>query len=252
MKIQFFIFLCLIFLLASCKKKDLPVIAPEIEIGNTQGMMVNLIDSNIAGSNFTLGEFYYDVNNDGENDILFNLRYSYSPGGGSHGYQKMTLLNNKISLLGNAFDDTVFIKFDTTVLNFGFGNKYVNRYRRFYFTRMGSNDSIASLNHYPHKAYQYRVGNIIKQADNASNVETILHDDNVDMNDSTIKTYTSNDTTFVHYINEKINENPYPMNTDIYFGFKFNDGKSSRLGWIKLKIISKGSTHLYEIAIQKN
>lgn len=124
----FALIILFVILSISCKKKSLSPLPPFIEIGNSAKMEIHTIDSNISAPwPFSLGipgEFDFDVNNDGENDLRFSINYSYSVGGGAHGHQYLKLLNNRISLAGNPFEDTVFIKFDTTILNFGLGNLF--------------------------------------------------------------------------------------------------------------------------------
>lgn len=234
----------------ACVRKT--IIPNSIEIGNPTGMIITQLDSTLFSSRFTPTSFLMDLNTDGENDLNFYIDYSYSPGGGAHGNIKVKFLNNKIAFKGAKFDENVYIRLDTSYVNFkppAIEKKVV---RSYYFIPNGAKDSISSINIYPFKTQALEKGNIIFTGDNFENIETYLHEDNPSTNDALYKTYTSGDTTYTFFVNQKINEDPFPWNKEIYFGFKLDDKSGSRLGWIKFNILDISSIKIRENAIQKN
>lgn len=234
----------------ACVRKT--IIPNSIEIGNSTGMIITQLDSTLIPARLTPISFLMDLNTDGENDLNFYLDYSYSPGGGAHGNIKVKFLNNNIAFKGAKFEENVYLRLDTSYVIFlpPAIEKKVVRY--YYFTPIGTKDSISSINFYPFKTQALEKGNIIFMGDKFESVETNLHEDNPSTNDTFYKTYTSNDTTYTFFTNQKINEKPFPWNKEIYFGFKLNDKSGSRLGWIKFNILDISSIKIIETAIQKN
>ncbi len=234
----------------ACVRKT--IIPSSIEIGNSTGMIITQLDSTLIPSRYTPISFLMDLNTDGEDDLNFYMDYSYSPRGGAHGNIKVKFLNNNIAFKGAKFDENVYIRLDTSYVNFkppAIEKKVV---RSYYFIPNGTKDSIVSINKYPFKTLALDKGNIIFTDDNFESGETSLHIDNQFTNDSSYKTYTSGDTTYTFFVNQKINENPFPWNKEIYFGFKLDDKSGSLLGWIKFNILDISSIKIIETAIQKS
>lgn len=234
----------------ACVRKT--IIPSSIEIGNSTGMVITQLDSTLIPSRYRPISFLMDLNMDGENDLNLYLDYTYSPGGGAHGNIKVKFLNNKIAFKGAKFEENVYVRLDTSYVIFqppAIEKKWV---RYYYFNPTGTKDSIASINKYPFKSQALEKGNIIFTGDNFESVETNLHEDNPSTNDSLYKTYTSGDSTYTYFTNQKINEKPFPWNKEIYFGFKMNEKLGSRLGWIKFNILDISSIKIIETAIQKN
>ena len=201
-------------------------------------------------TNFTNGT----VNSKDAYNFL-STTYSYYGSGGNYGAFgniKVKFLNNKIAFKGAKFDENVYIRLDTSYVNFkppAIEKKVV---RSYYFIPNGAKDSISSINIYPFKTLALDKGNIIFTDDNFESGETSLHIDNQFTNDSSYKTYTSGDTTYTFFVNQKINENPFPWNKEIHFGFKLDDKSGSRLGWIKFNILDISRIKIIETAIQKS
>ncbi len=247
MKSRLFLLPFLFLFLLSCKRKSIVYLPTSIIIGNIDGMEIKTIDSTITGVPFAPGSLNLDVNNDGKMDIQYNISFGGSPGSGYAGIHTLNILNSNISLGVYSYYDTTFFRndtvYDSTIGLYAYMNKL------YFFTRHTSADSVVSLNNYPFKTKILEKENKLNQADQFRSQQTYLM--NYSYDHKTVIKQTK-DTTYVLVYNENINKNPYPLNKEIYFGFRINDNGVSRLGWLRFMIIADADAKIIETAIQKN
>ncbi len=241
--------LLLLLILFSCKRETLSLIPPDIEIGTRNGMEIKTIENVLISVPQIPETLSLDINNDGEDDISYSIRWHGSAGTGFASKHTLSLLNDKVSFLGIAYDDTTYLHYDTIIYTPGGGKVEIKQFKKYIFSKINSSDSFVSINHYPFKIKAMDSHDILRHPANFGKNETVLYEDNPDQ---LISSWVSNDTTYDNYINSIIHSNPYPIKKEIYFGFKFNGEGQSKLGWLKFMIFDNVTARIIETAIQKN
>lgn len=242
MNLRFCIIIILIAFLASCKKKTIPPLQTYIEIGNAKGMIVTPRNDTFNYGMGISASLDIDINDDGKNDISFWDGRTGSPGSG---YAQVTSLGctEQVSFMGTSYNDSSFLYIDT--IYSGFGNQFrKDMYHEYSFTRQHPNDLVIQ-NHYPFKTKVKYPSEILRQSDTFSSNLFFLRN----RNPLQASCYQSKDTIICSHYNLNLQILPYSLNPVIYFGFRFDEGTTKRLGWIKF---TYPEFRLVETAIQKN
>ncbi len=246
-KIFYFLLIAMIFQ-ASCKKKKVnnsPIpLATSIEIGNTNGMVVTARNDTFHSGSGPTAYLDLDIDEDGKNDISFWFGRTGYPG---IGYAWVTSVSagGGLEFMGTSYNDSSFYCMDT-IISYPGGNPKVQMdiYRKYYFVRQHPTD-IVIQNHYPFKTKVMTPSEILRLSDTFLGGQFYLENRNPDQS----LCQQSNDTTICFRSNLNLQIYPYGLTPIIYFGFRINDGNTTRLGWIKF---SFSDFKVIETAIQKN
>ena len=236
----------------SCNKEDddnnnEPVVTPtEIEVGETENMLINYYDTTLIGEYNTLGTIKLDVDNDGNNDILLTSILWGSPEIGDHPRTTINCLNDQTELYGFNTNDTSFLNVHIKIVNGPGSSVEVHERHSYTCHRIDESDSVLQITP-AFKILPLDRGDILKLSDTFSSDSIVLTDDWY--RTQQIVTGVSGDTTFYEYEVYYNDCNSFSSDEVKYIGIRMND--ESKLGWLRINISEKYKILILESAIQE-
>lgn len=231
-------------LLTSCHKEP----EKSIAIGNTQGMIIENLDTHIdLGKTLTL-----DIDADGNDDLKFVSYYDGPLGGTTFQMLHLDCLSENVALLGEITETEYYIHYDTATIDNENGHTHVVYGTDInYCEKVSEEDEVHTTSGFVLSASN--LNDVFSVDDCFQSKEHYLFIENKTTNGPVDNIQLSNDTTYV-WISTVIRDCSYfPTNADKYIGFRITKDGTSRLGWLKLNLIG-GETvnvHLIETAIQE-
>lgn len=247
MKNILYLSFCIILLNACHKddavvKTDAPNHDSTLLFGETKGMNITVYNQSLSGN------MKFDLNADGLNDLkLVNIEW-HSPGLGVHYPKAIVPLHKQLLIMGDYFNDSIFIHpTQTFVTNI---NPIEIRNRRILScSRKTPNDSV----------YANNINNIHVRNCNALaklNLSNVFSNDSLPMEAdnyySSLTTYSPNMDTLYVWENIWLTDcRAMTQNEPFYVGFVLEDNLRKRLGWLKLTYTAPNQFLLIETAIQR-
>lgn len=217
----------------------------QIEIGDREGMVVNVYDELLKGDRIEEQSMVIDFDNDCIEDVRLISRVWGSAGLGSHGEPKIVILNEDVSILVESFEDTTYYQFDSTFYQDD-ENIIITTNERYLCSE--KTDSIYEINSSIDRVSPLENGEILHSARDFSSSDIVLANDNVGFNSSW---GFRQDTAYYNYVFSENDCDDFPSSVVRHIGVMISGSRKRKLGWIKLALFNGSEILLLESAIEE-
>ncbi len=260
--ILFALALAVIFIMPSCKKDPapnnngqgeqptdtilngndtIPIITDIIHFGDTTGMIIKEPDSTSYNSNYGIGYYSIDVNNDGIEDAQLITKDVGSAGLGHANVITLKCMNDHIAWHGETIQQELYYHADSTSWYYidpdfpQFDSIHVIHIDQIHTCeRIDQTDSIINITE-KFSIFDNNNGDELKKDDSFETAEVVLRNRSYEIGYEPTGWGTS---TLIHVTYYQRNNCDYfPLQEEKYIGFKYtSNDNTERLGWIKIII----------------
>ena len=241
-----FIFIFLLIISEGCKKDNNEVVKnlTEIEVGEYENMIINNYDTTLIGDYNNSKNFKLDIDNDGDDDIMFVSELWGSPAIGMHPKTMIVCLKKQAKLYGIHTNDTSFLNINTRIVVGANNTIEVYKYYNYTCNRIDDSDSVLKV--IPvFKLLLLNRGDVLHANDVYNSDTLVLTNDGYGF--YPVISQEVNDTLYYEYKYYYNNCNVFPLDKIKYIGVLLGD----KLAWIKISIFNKYKILILDSGIQK-